>query len=69
MELRLVVWLGEILMKQYDISVRVDGYEYYSVTAETEDEAFQKIRDGDFAPVNSDVGWVDSFYVLRVEEL
>lgn len=56
-------------MKQYDISVRVDGYEYYSVTAETEDEAFQKIRDGDFAPVNSEVGWVDSFHVLRVEEL
>lgn len=56
-------------MKQYDISVRVDGYEYYSVTAETEDEAFQKIRDGDSAPVNYEVGWVDSFYVLRVEEL
>lgn len=56
-------------MKQFDISVRVDGYEYYTVTAETEDEAFQKIRDGDFAPVNSEVEWTGSFYVDGIEEL
>lgn len=56
-------------MKQYDISVRVDGYEYYSVTAETEEEAIQKIKDGDFAPVNSEVEWNGDFHVDSVEEI
>ena len=56
-------------MKQFYISVRVDGYEYYTVTAETEEEAIQKIKGGDFAPVNSEVEWNGDFYVDSVEEV
>ena len=56
-------------MKQFDISVRVDGYEHYTVTAETEEEAIQKIKDGDFDPVSSEVEWVSNLYVDSVEEI
>ena len=58
----------EINMKTYSISVKVEGYEYYKVNANSEDEAFNLIRDGIVECTNSEVEWCDDFCVDELEE-
>lgn len=55
-------------MKTYNISVKVDGYEYYKVNANSEDEAFNLIKDGIVECTQSEVEWSDDFSVDKVEE-
>ena len=54
-------------MKTYSISVKVEGYEYYTVNANSEDEAFNLIKDGIVECTHSEVEWSDNFYVDKVE--
>lgn len=55
-------------MKTYSISVKVEGYEYYMVNANSEDEAFNLIKDGIVECTQSEVEWSDDFSVDKVEE-
>jgi len=56
-------------MNTYHISVRVDGYEYYTVDAKDEEEAIQAIKDGEGYLQSSEVEWNGDFYVDSVEDI
>lgn len=55
-------------MKTYSISVKIEGYEYFKVNANSEDEAFNLIKDGIVECTHSEVEWSDAFCVDKVEE-
>lgn len=56
-------------MKEYSISVKTAGYEYYTVNAESEEEAIELIKQGDGYLQSSESEWDSPFYVDDVEEL
>lgn len=56
-------------MKTFNISVAVSGYEYYTVTAEDDQDAIQQIKDGDAYLQSSEVEWSDDFIIDSVEDV
>jgi hypothetical protein len=53
-------------LKEYSISVKTTGYEYYTVEAHTEEEAIQMIEYGKGYLQSSEVEWDSDFFVDNV---
>ena len=56
-------------MKEFSISVKTTGYEYYVVHAETFEEAVEQIKDGDAYLDSSENEWDSEFYLDDEEEI
>lgn len=56
-------------MKEFSISVKTTGYEYYIVHAETFEEAVEQIKDGDDYLASSENEWDSEFYLDDEEEI
>ena len=56
-------------LKEYIISVKTTGYEYYTVEAHTEEEAIKLIKNGDGYLQSSESEWDSDFVVDDVVEL
>lgn len=56
-------------MKEFSISVKTTGYEYYVVQAETFEEAVEQIKDGDAYLTSSENEWDSEFYLDSEEEI
>ena len=56
-------------LKEYSISVKTTGYEYYTVEAHTEEEAIQLVKNGDGYLQSSESEWDSDFVVDDVVEL
>ena len=56
-------------LKEYSISVKTTGYEYYTVEAHTEEEAIKLVKNGDGYLQSSESGWDSDFVVDDVVEL
>lgn len=50
-------------MKEFSISVKTTGYEYYIVHAETFEEAVEEIKNGDAFLASSENEWNSQFYL------
>lgn len=56
-------------MKEFSISVKTTGYEYYVVHAETFEEAIEQIKDGDAYLDSSENEWDSEFYLDDEKEI
>ena len=56
-------------LKEYTVSVKVTGYECYSVNAHTEEEAIQMIKYGKGHLQSSEVEWDSDFFVDNVVDV
>ena len=56
-------------MKEFTISVQTSGYEYFTVQAETFEEAVEIIKKGLVTPFFEDNEWSSEFYIDDVEEI
>ena len=56
-------------LKEYSISVKTIGYEYYTVEAHTEEEAIKLVKNGDGYLQSSESEWDSDFVVNDVIEL
>lgn len=56
-------------MKEFSISVKTTGYEYYIVNAETYEEAVEGIKNGDAYLASSEGEWDSEFYLDHEEEV
>lgn len=56
-------------MKEFSISVKTTGCEYYIVHAETFEEAVEEIKNGDAFLASSENEWDSEFYLDDEEEL
>ena len=56
-------------MKEFSISVKTTGYEYYVVQAETFEEAVEEIKDGNAFLASSENEWDSDFYLDDEEEV
>ena len=56
-------------LKEYTVSVKVTGYECYSVNAHTEEEAIQMIKYGKGYLQSSEVEWDSDFFVDNVVDV
>ena len=56
-------------MKEFSISVKTTGYEYYVVQAETFEEAVEEIKNGDAYLASSENEWDSQFYLDDEEEV
>ena len=56
-------------LKEYSISVKTTGYEYYTVEAHTEEEAINLIKNGDGYLQSSESEWDSDLFVDDVVEL
>ena len=56
-------------MKEFSISVKTTGYEYYVVHAETFEEAVEEIKNGDAFLASSENEWDSEFYLDDEEEI
>ena len=56
-------------MKEFSISVKIVGDEYYTVQAETFDEAVKLIKEGKVDSEWNEFGWSSEFYLDDEEEI
>ena len=56
-------------MKEFSISVKTTGYEYYIVHAETFEGAVEEIKNGDAYLASSESEWDSEFYLDGEEEI
>lgn len=56
-------------MKEFSISVQTSGYEYYTVNAETFEDAVNMIKAGDGYLAASEAEWSSEFYLDDEEEI
>lgn len=56
-------------MKEFSISVKTTGYEYYVVQSETFEGAVEEIKNGDAYLASSESEWDSEFYLDGEEEI
>ena len=56
-------------MKEFSISVKTEGEEYYTVQAETFDEAVKLIKEGSVISDACESEWTSEFYLDSEEEI
>ena len=56
-------------MKEFSISVKTTGYEYYIVQAETFEDAVEEIKNGDAFLASSESDQDSEFYLDDEEEI
>lgn len=56
-------------LKEYNFSVKTTGTEYYTVQAESEEQAIRLIKEGDGYLQSHENEWDSDFYLDSVEEL
>ena len=56
-------------MKEFSISVKISGFENYTVNAETFEDAVDMIKRGGGYLASSEVEWSSDFHLDDVEEI
>lgn len=56
-------------MKEFSISIQTSGYEYFTVQAETFEEAVELIKNGLVTPCVEENEWSSEFYLDDEEEI